>query len=105
MSKGCSLAPTFQPRSSTIPAAAKKPGTLHIGNSVVHSLDYDESSQRVKGVRVYHNDDLSERELLWQRLYFLSVLRPWQHPDHRSPQSRKRGGPFFFFPLEWGFFF
>jgi len=60
--KGCSFGAYFSTQSSTLPAAAKT-GNLHIApNSVVHSLIYDESSQRVKGVRVIDNDDLSERE-------------------------------------------
>ena len=60
--KGCSFGAYFSTQSSTLPAAAKT-GNLHIApNSVVHSLIYDESSQRVKGLRVIDNDDLSERE-------------------------------------------
>jgi choline dehydrogenase-like flavoprotein len=48
--------------SATLPAAAKT-GNLHIApNSVVHSLIYDETRNRVRGVRVIDNDDLSERE-------------------------------------------
>ena len=49
-------------KSSTLPSAAKT-GNLHIAaNSVVQSLIYDDSTQRVKGVRIIDNDDLSERE-------------------------------------------
>ena len=60
--KGCSLGAYFSTQSSTLPAAAKT-GNLSIApNSVVHSLIYDEASNRVKGVRVIDNDDLSERE-------------------------------------------
>ena len=59
---GCSFGAFFSTQSSTLPAAAKT-GNLHIApNSVVHSLIYDDSTQRVKGVRVIDNDDLSERE-------------------------------------------
>jgi choline dehydrogenase-like flavoprotein len=59
---GCSFGAYFSTQSSTLPAAAKT-GNLHIApNSVVHSLIYDESTQRVKGVKVIDNDDLSERE-------------------------------------------
>jgi choline dehydrogenase-like flavoprotein len=59
---GCSFGAFFSTQSSTLPSAAKT-GNLHIApNSVVHSLIYDDSTQRVKGVRVIDNDDLSERE-------------------------------------------
>ncbi|MDO6427027.1 GMC family oxidoreductase [Thalassotalea sp. 1_MG-2023] len=60
--KGCSFGAYFSTQSSTLPAAAKT-GNLHIApNSVVHSLIYDEKTNRVKGVRVVDNDDLSTRE-------------------------------------------
>jgi len=65
---GCSFGGYFSTQSSTLPAAAKT-GNLHIApNSVVHSLIYDEQSNRVKGVRVIDNNDLSERE------YFARVV-------------------------------
>ncbi|ASP49348.1 GMC oxidoreductase [Cognaticolwellia beringensis] len=65
---GCSYGAYFSTQSSTLPAAAKT-GNLHIApNSVVHSLIYDEKTNRVKGVRVIDNDDLSERE------YFANVI-------------------------------
>jgi choline dehydrogenase-like flavoprotein len=60
--RGCSFGAYFSTQSSTLPAAAKT-GNLSIApNSVVHSLIYDEKTNRVKGVRVIDNDDLSERE-------------------------------------------
>ena len=60
--KGCSFGAYFSTQSATLPAAAKT-GNLHIApNSVVHSLIYDQNSNRVKGVHVIDNDDLSERE-------------------------------------------
>ncbi|MEC4089189.1 GMC family oxidoreductase [Pseudoalteromonas rubra] len=60
--KGCSFGAYFSTQSSTLPDAAKT-GNLHIApNSVVHSLIYDAISNRVKGVRVIDNDDLSQRE-------------------------------------------
>jgi len=66
--KGCSIGAYFSTQSSTLPAAAKT-RNLHIApNSVVHSLIYDEKTNRVKGVRVIDNDDLSERE------YFAKVV-------------------------------
>jgi choline dehydrogenase-like flavoprotein len=65
---GCSFGAYFSTQSSTLPAAAKT-GNLHIApNSVVHSLIYDEKTNRVKGVRVIDNEDLSERE------YFAKVI-------------------------------
>lgn len=60
--KGCSFGAYFSTQSSTLPAAAKT-GNLSIApNSVVHSLIYDEATNRVRGVRVIDNDDLSTRE-------------------------------------------
>ena len=65
---GCSFGAYFSTQSSTLPAAAKT-NNLHIApNCVVHSLIYDEISNRIKGVRVIDNDDLSERE------YFAKVV-------------------------------
>ncbi|QDP00183.1 GMC oxidoreductase [Thalassotalea sp. PS06] len=66
--KGCSFGAYFSSQSSTLPAAAKT-GNLHIApNSVVDSLIYDEQTNRVRGVRVIDNDDLSTRE------YFANVV-------------------------------
>lgn len=60
--RGCSFGAYFSTQSSTLPAAAKT-GKLQIApNSVVHSLIYDAASNRVRGVRVVDNEDLSERE-------------------------------------------
>ncbi len=66
--KGCSFGAYFSTQSSTLPAAAKT-GNLHIApNSVVHSLIYDQATNRVKGVRVIDNDNLTTRE------YFAKVV-------------------------------
>ncbi|GHF01384.1 GMC oxidoreductase [Thalassotalea profundi] len=66
--KGCSFGAYFSTQSSTLPAAVKT-NNLHIApNSVVHSLIYDEVTNKVKGVRVIDNDDLSTRE------YFAKVI-------------------------------
>lgn len=60
--KGCSFGAYFSTQSSTLPSAAKT-GNLHVAaNSVVQSLIYDEKTQKVKGVRIVDNNDLSERE-------------------------------------------
>tara|TARA_R110002167_G_scaffold91458_1_gene246031 strand:+ start:81374 stop:83101 length:1728 start_codon:yes stop_codon:yes gene_type:complete len=59
---GCSFGAYFSTQSSTLPAAAIT-GNLHIApNSVVHSLIYDPQNNRITGVRVIDNDDLTERE-------------------------------------------
>ena len=66
--KGCSFGAYFSSQSSTLPAATKT-GNLHIApNSVVESLIYDEKTNRVKGVQVIDNDNLSTRE------YFANVV-------------------------------
>ena len=66
--KGCSFGAYFSTQSATLPAAAAT-GNLSIApNSVVHSLIYDEDKNRVIGVRVIDNDDLSTRE------YFAKVV-------------------------------
>ena len=60
--KGCSFGAYFSTQSSTLPAAAKT-GNLSIApNSVVHSLIYHPGSNRVKGVRVVDNENLTTRE-------------------------------------------
>jgi len=66
--KGCSFGAYFSTQSSTLPAAAKTGNLFIAPNSVVHSLIYDENSNRVRGVRVIDNDDLSERE------YFAKIV-------------------------------
>ena len=60
--KGCSFGAYFSTQSSTLPAAAKTGNLSIAANSVVHSLIYDEKTQKVKGVRVIDNNDLSTRE-------------------------------------------
>jgi choline dehydrogenase-like flavoprotein len=66
--KGCSFGAYFSTQSSTLPMA-KATGNLKVApNSVVHSLIYDDSTNRVIGVRVIDNEDLAERE------YFAKVI-------------------------------
>ena len=68
--KGCSFGAYFSTQSATLPAAART-GNLHIApNSVVESLIYDEATNRLKGVRVIDNDNLSQREY-FGKLVFL----------------------------------
>ncbi|BFM13593.1 GMC family oxidoreductase [Simiduia litorea] len=62
--KGCSFGAYFSTQSSTLPAAAKT-GNLSIApNSVVHSIIYDEKTNRARGVRIIDNETLTEREYL-----------------------------------------
>lgn len=66
--KGCSFGAYFSTQSSTLPMATAT-GNLTIAcDSVVHSLIYDEAKNRVVGVRVIDNNDLSERE------YFANIV-------------------------------
>ncbi|MBT0584982.1 GMC oxidoreductase [Alteromonas oceanisediminis] len=66
--KGCSFGAYFSTQSSTLPLAVAT-GNLSIAvDSIVHSLIYDEASNRVKGVRIIDNNDLSTRE------YFANVV-------------------------------
>ncbi|MFC3122702.1 GMC oxidoreductase [Agaribacter flavus] len=60
--KGCSFGAYFSTLSSTLPAAAKT-GRLSIApNSVVHSIIYDPTSKKARGVRVIDNNTLETRE-------------------------------------------
>ncbi|TQV84366.1 GMC oxidoreductase [Aliikangiella coralliicola] len=66
--RGCSFGAYFSTQSSTLPAAVAT-GHLKIApNSVVHSLIYDDKTQRVKGIRVIDNENLTQRE------YFAKVV-------------------------------
>lgn len=66
--KGCSFGAYFSTQSSTLPPALAT-GNLKIApDSVVHSLIYDEASNRIKGVRVVDNNNMSTRE------YFAKVV-------------------------------
>ncbi|NVK54017.1 MAG: GMC family oxidoreductase [Alteromonadaceae bacterium] len=68
--KGCSFGAYFSTQSATLPAAANT-GNLYIApNSVVESLIYDDTTNRVKGVRVIDNDTLEQREY-FGKLVFL----------------------------------
>lgn len=67
--KGCSFGAYFSTQSSTLPAAVKT-GNLHIApNSVVHSLIYDEKTNRVKGVQVIDNETLTTREYFGKTVF------------------------------------
>uniref|UniRef100_UPI003B59238A GMC oxidoreductase n=1 Tax=Shewanella gaetbuli TaxID=220752 RepID=UPI003B59238A len=66
--KGCSFGAYFSTQSSTLPAAAKTNKLSIAPNSVVHSLIYDEKTNRVRGVRVIDNDNFTTRE------YFAKVV-------------------------------
>jgi choline dehydrogenase-like flavoprotein len=60
--KGCSFGAYFSTQSSTLPDAVKTNRLSIAANSVVHSLIYDETTNRVKGVRVIDNENLTTRE-------------------------------------------
>ena len=78
--KGCSFGAYFSTQSSTLPAAAIT-GNLHIApNSVVHSLIYDEKTNRVKGVKVVDNVNLSTREY-FAKTVFLVCIHFGKHTD------------------------
>lgn len=66
--KGCSFGAYFSTQSSTLPDAAASGNLSIAANSVVHSIIYDEKSNRAKGVRVIDNDTLETRE------YFAKVV-------------------------------
>lgn len=66
--KGCSFGAYFSTQSSTLPAAAKTNNLNIAPNSVVHSLIYDDKTNRVRGVRVIDNENLTTRE------YFAKVV-------------------------------
>ncbi|MDO3385213.1 GMC family oxidoreductase [Gilvimarinus sp. SDUM040013] len=60
--KGCSFGAYFSTQSSTLPAALKT-GNLSIAtDSVVHSVIYDDKTNRVTGVRVIDAETLETRE-------------------------------------------
>lgn len=66
--KGCSFGAYFSTQSSTLPFAAAT-GKLNIAvDSIVHSVIYDEKTNRARGVRVIEDKDLSTRE------YFAKVV-------------------------------
>ncbi len=60
--RGCSFGAYFSTLSATLPAALKTDQLSIAPDSVVHSLIYDEKTNRVRGVRVIDNNDLSTRE-------------------------------------------
>lgn len=51
-SRGCSVGAYFSSQSSTLPAARKTENFTLRPNSIVHSIIYDEETNRAKGVRV-----------------------------------------------------
>lgn len=60
--RGCSFGAYFSTQSSTLPAALKTQ-RLHIAtNAIVHSLIYDDKTNRVKGVRVIDSETMETRE-------------------------------------------
>ncbi|MEL7312676.1 MAG: GMC family oxidoreductase [Pseudomonadota bacterium] len=68
--KGCSFGAYFSSLSATLPAAAATDNLSIAPDSVVHSLIYDETTNRVRGVRVIDNETLATREY-FARVVFL----------------------------------
>lgn len=60
--KGCSFGAYFSTQSSTLPAAAKTGNLSIASDSVVHSIIYDESTNRVVGVRIIDANTKKEHE-------------------------------------------
>ncbi|MFT7559191.1 MAG: choline dehydrogenase-like flavoprotein [Flavobacteriales bacterium] len=60
--RGCSFGAYFSTLSSSLPAALKTNNLKIACNSVVHSVIYDETTQRAKGVKVIDELSLEERE-------------------------------------------
>ncbi|WP_395341124.1 GMC oxidoreductase [Ningiella sp. W23] len=90
--KGCSLGAYFSTQSSTLPAAVKT-GNLHIApNSVVHSLIYDESRNRVRGVKVIDDATLNTREYFGKVVFLCaSTLGSTQVLLNSKSKSRPNG--------------
>jgi choline dehydrogenase-like flavoprotein len=62
--RGCSFGAYFSTLSSTLPAAIKTQNLEIACDSVVHSVIYDENTNRVKGVNVIDAETLETREYL-----------------------------------------
>ncbi len=50
--RGCSFGAYFSSNSATLPAAMRTGNCEIVNNAIVHSLDYDETTQRISGVKV-----------------------------------------------------
>lgn len=68
--RGCSAGAYFSTQSSTLPAAQATGKLSLLTDSIVHELIYDESQNRIKGVRVIDSKDRSESEY-FGKLVFL----------------------------------
>lgn len=68
--RGCSAGAYFSTQSSTLPAAQATGNLSLLTDSIVHKLIYDESDNRIKGVRVIDARDKSETEY-FGKLVFL----------------------------------
>ena len=90
--KGCSLGAYFSTQSSTLPAAVKT-GNLHIApNSVVHSLIYDQTNNRVRGVKVIDAENLSTREYFGKVVFLCaSTIGSTQLLLNSTTKSRPNG--------------
>jgi choline dehydrogenase-like flavoprotein len=66
--KGCTFGAYFSTQSSTLPAALKTDNLSVATNSIVHSVIYDDKTNRATGVRVIDTETLATRE------YFAKVI-------------------------------
>lgn len=60
--KGCTFGAYFSTQSSTLPAALKTNNLSVATNSIVHSVIYDDKTNRATGVRVIDSETLETRE-------------------------------------------
>ncbi len=70
--RGCSTGSYFSSQASTLPAAEKTGRLTILPNSIVHSVLYDEASNRATGVRVIDTTTKQEREY-HARVIFLNA--------------------------------
>jgi choline dehydrogenase-like flavoprotein len=70
--RGCSTGSYFSTQSSTLPAAMKTGRLTVLPNAVVHSVLYDDASNRVHGVRIIDANTKEEREY-HAKLIFLNA--------------------------------
>ncbi len=74
-SRGCPFGAYFSSNSATLPAA-NKTGNLSIRpDSVVHSLIFDEKTQKVTGVRIIDQSDMTSHEF-YAKIIFLCASAP-----------------------------
>lgn len=70
--RGCSFGAYFSSNSATLPAAMRTGNCTIVNNAVVHSLDYDDVTKRVTGVKVI-NAQTNELKTYHARIVFLNA--------------------------------